>query len=177
MLENETIARPYAQAAFSEAREHNRLSEWSEALAFLAAVVSDPLMRRTIQDPRIAKPRLAQLVLEIGSERLSGEIQNFVKVLVHNGRLQFAPAVSRLFEVLRADAEGTVDIEVISAFELKREDLQRITQAVKKRLNKNVAVNTRTDRNLIGGVVIRVGDLVIDASLRGRLHQLQSEFI
>lgn len=176
MIENATIARPYATAAFALAQEQNELGPWSEALQFLAAVVTDPDMRRIISDPRIATVRLSELVLAIGSERYSGLVRNFVKLLADNGRLPLAPEIARLYEALRAEAQRSVDVEVTSAFALKAEETDKITGVVAQRLGKTVNLSTRVDRQLIGGAVVRVGDLVIDASLRGRLNQLSHAF-
>ena len=86
-----------------------------------------------------------------------------------------APAIARLYEELRAEAERVVDVDVITAYALDKAQEQVIAEAVKKRTGKQVKVATRIDRGLIGGVVVRIGDLVIDASLRGRLQQLASQ--
>ncbi|MGH8657120.1 MAG: F0F1 ATP synthase subunit delta [Gammaproteobacteria bacterium] len=176
MIENATIARPYAVAAFALAQERNELGAWSEALEFLAAVVAYPDMRRVISDPRIASARLSELVLAIGGERYAALVRNFVKLLVENGRLLLAPDIARLYEAKKAEAQRSVDVEVTSAFALKPEETDKIAQAVTQRLGKTVKLSTRVDRQLIGGAVVRVGDLVIDASLRGRLNQLGHAF-
>jgi F-type H+-transporting ATPase subunit delta len=176
MFENATIARPYGAAAFALAQERNELQAWSEGLALLSAVVMHPDMRRIISDPRIPKARLSELVLAIGGDRYLGAVRNFVKLLVRNGRLQVAPEIARLYEVKKAEAQGSVDVEVTSAFVLKPEESDKIAQALARRLSKTVNLSTRVDRKLIGGGVVRVGDLVIDASLRGRLNQLSHAF-
>lgn len=176
MIESTTIARPYASAAFAFAREQGALGAWAEALELLAAVVAHPDMRRIISDPRIASVRLSELVLAIGGERFPAPLRNFVKLLVENGRLLLAPEIARLYEGLKAEAQRSVDVDVSSAFELEPQERDKIAQALTQRLGKTVNLSARVDQKLIGGAVVRVGDLVIDASLRGRLNQLAHAF-
>ncbi|HYY16870.1 MAG TPA: F0F1 ATP synthase subunit delta [Gammaproteobacteria bacterium] len=175
MQEDTTIARPYAQAAFECAREQGQLEAWSKMLSFLSLLVADPTMRKIIQDPRIPRARLLELIFDIGGEYLLEQGRNFLKLLVEAGRIQLAPAIARLYEELRAEAERVVDVNVITAYALDNTQEQVIAEAVKKRTGKNVKVSTLVDRGLIGGVVVRIGDRVIDASVRGRLQQLASQ--
>ncbi|MGH8615886.1 MAG: F0F1 ATP synthase subunit delta [Gammaproteobacteria bacterium] len=176
MIENATIARPYAAAAFALAQEQNELKAWSGALEFLAAVVAHPDMRRIISDPRIGSARVSGLVLAIGGERYPTLVRNLVKLLVENGRLLLAPEIARLYEAKKAEAQRSVDVEVTSAFALRPEETDKIARAITQRLGKTVNLSTCVDRQLIGGAVVRVGDRVIDASLRGRLNQLRHAF-
>ena len=177
MLENITIARPYAAAAFSQAHEDGDLDSWSGALEFLGYVVSDPDMRKVILDPRVGKARLTQLLLDIGGDRFGPLLRNFVGLLVENERVHLAADIGSVFEKLRAGAEGTVEIEMISAYALSEREQQRIANAVAKRLGRQVEVATRVDKDLIGGAVVRVGDLVLDASVRGRLNKLEGALV
>ncbi len=173
MQESITIARPYAQAAFERAREQGKFEVWSKMLSFLGLMVVDPLMHKVIQDPRVPRARLLQLIFEIGDEHLQEEEgRNFVKLLVDTERIQFAPEIVRLYEALRAEAERVIDVDVVSAYELDEEQKQVIAEAVKKHIGREVKITAHMDRGLIGGVIIRIGDRVIDASLRGRLEQL-----
>jgi len=176
MQENTTIARPYAQAAFEEARQGNKLQAWSDMLSFLGVVIADPQMHKFIHDPRVPRTRLLDLISDLCGDRLFKEGQNFVKLLVEAGRIQHAPEIARLFDELRADAEGVVDVDVISAYPLEGEEEKVIAQAVTQRTGKQVKLTARIDKALIGGVIVRVGDMVIDASLQGRLRQLANQF-
>ncbi len=132
-------------------------------------------MHKLIQDPRISRARLFELIFDIGGEYLLEQGRNFLKLLVEAGRIQLIPEIARLYEELRAEAERVVDVDVITAYALDKAQEQVIAEAVKKRTGKQVKVATRIDRGLIGGVVVRIGDLVIDASLRGRLQQLATQ--
>jgi F-type H+-transporting ATPase subunit delta len=176
MLETATLARPYAQAAFEHARGSGQVSPWSEGLAFLAALFSDPALRGLVHDPRIGRPRLTQLIFDLAGERLTPDLRNFVRVLLDADRILILPEIARLYALLVAEAAGVVEVEVISAFALEEGQQLAIERAVRRRAGKEIDVKHRIDPALIGGAVIRMGDLVIDASVRGRLQQLASQF-
>lgn len=176
MFEHATVARPYARGVFEQAREQKQLEPWSEALAILSGIVSDPTVRKLIHDPRIAVGRLTDLILSIGGDKFFPMVKNFVKLLIAAGRIQFAPEIARQFEELRAQTEGRSDIEIVTAYELSEEEGDRLAKAISKRLGKEVNVTTQVDKALIGGALIRMGDQVIDASVRGRLQQLSANF-
>ena len=170
--DNFTVARPYAEAAYALAEETGKVTAWSDMVRFLGAVVADPDMRSIIKDPRIAEDKLTQLVLGISPGVFDAEFENFVRVLISSERLAVAPEIATVFEERRAKAEGIADVELVTAFPLDADQQSTITAAVKARLNREVRVTTTIDTSLIGGVLIRVGDLVIDASLKGRLQEL-----
>ncbi len=173
MQEDLTIARPYAQAVFELAREQDALAVWSQMLAFLAVVVAHDDMKRLIKDPRIAAAALEGLVLDIADGRLNQHGKNLVSQLIANGRLTIVPEMAELFEQLSARAQNVLNVDISSAYPLDAEHTQVITDAVASRFGKHVEVSTNTDPNLIGGAVIKVGDHVIDLSMRGRLTQLR----
>lgn len=172
MAEKSTLARPYAMAVFAQARDENDLPGWSDMLAFLDRVVTDPTMAGIIADPRVERSRLVSLALDVGEGTLSETGKNFVRVLVENRRLDLVPEIRLLYEAERADFERRSRVEVRTAFELDEQYQQIIREAVAKRTGRDVDFDITVDDTLIGGVVIRVGDTVIDASLRGRLDQL-----
>lgn len=176
MLEKTTIARPYAQAAFEQAQEEADLHKWSAMLQLLSVVVSNPAMASVIKNPRLERSKLAELVLEICSGHLTETFQNFVRLLTFTDRLSLAPQIHELFEKKRTDAEGIAKITVTSAYPLEDDQEEKIRQFMTRRIGKKIEIITRVDGSLIGGVVIRAGDSVIDASLRGRLRQLSHNF-
>jgi F-type H+-transporting ATPase subunit delta len=177
-MERTTIARPYAQAAFEFATEQNTLMQWAEAINFLSVIASDSLMKKAISDPKISNEQLFELVSSVGENALSSDqINNFVKLLIENDRLQFAPEMSDLFSKEHARQKGVATVEVTSANALTDEESQVIAEAMQKRLGSSVEINASVDETLIGGAVIRAGDMVIDASVRGRLQKLANNFI
>jgi F-type H+-transporting ATPase subunit delta len=177
MQERLTIARPYALAAFEVAQQHRELDSWSTALEFLAAVVRDPDLRELSRDPRCGTDRLVALLLDLGGARFNERHRNFVSMLVHASRIDVAPEIAQLFELHRADAEGSLNIEVTSAYPLDRQQQDAIAQAVRQRLSRDIVVSSHVDPTLIGGAVIRAGDTVIDLSVRGRLAALAASLL
>ncbi len=175
MQENTTLARPYAVAAFEQAQDEGKLSDWSKMLHVLSLVVSDAQMQSVMDNPKIGAQALSDFVLDVCGQHLSDTGKNFVKLLVDTERLSLAPFIYQLFEQNRANTEGIVEVEVVSAFPVESDEQKKIADAMGKRLGKKIEISTRIDESLIGGIIIRAGDSVIDASVKGRLKQLGNE--
>ncbi len=177
MLEKTTIARPYAQAIFELAQEQGTLSSWSDQLELLVRIATDEDMRRLLGDPRISKEQLEALLLDIAGDGLDELGRNFVKVLTGAERFELCPEIRTLFEVLKAEAEKVIEVEIRSAYPLDDSEKQKLSEAIRSRLGRSVELDTTEDASLIGGVVVRAGDEVMDLSLRGRLEEMASKFI
>lgn len=173
MTEKTTLARPYASAAFKQAQEESKLDEWSNMLQFLSMVVRNPTVLGIVSHPRIETERLTRLLFDIGEGKLSETGQNFLRVLMEHRRLPLLPEIAALFERQRAEFEQRREVEVIAAYRLQTKYQQAIKNAMTKRLGQEVNLSVQIDRSLIGGVIIRAGDTVIDASLRGRISRLE----
>jgi F-type H+-transporting ATPase subunit delta len=172
MAEKATIARPYARAAFAFAREASALAVWSEALAGAAAVVGDARISRLIGNPKIAAAQLIDLIAEILGGKLDAKVRNFLEELARNRRLGVLPQIADMFEAMRAEIENIADVQVTSAEALNDAQKQRLASVLKKRLQREVRLHCDVDAALIGGAIVRSGDLVIDGSLRARLERL-----
>lgn len=170
-----TIARPYAEAVFSRAMESGRVTEWGAALDFLAAVVSDSAARDFLTNPAVDQQMKVDLVLQVAGDRLDSEGENLVRLLVENGRLVLSPEIARLYEQMRNEHEGTLDVQVISAYALDPELEKELAQILGEKLGSEVRISSEQDPGLIGGVKIRAGDLVIDGSVAGQLSRLANE--
>ena len=175
MAERATIARPYAKAAFEYARDTQAFAEWSQGFAVAAQVVADPRIEELVKNPELTAADHASLVNDVADERLNPGIKNFVRVLAENHRMLLLPEIAAHFEFLRSQAENTVDVEVVSAVPLDAAQTEKLTQALDKRLKARVRMKNSVDAGLLGGAVIRAGDLVIDGSLKGRLERLRTE--
>lgn len=174
MQENITAARPYAQAVFAQAKEDNSLDTWSGNLNLLNMVVADPQMQVLLKNPTIKADVLAGIIVDICGDQIDDMGRNFIRVLASARRLPLTGHIHELYAAARAAAENTVEVSVSSAFQLEQTEIDRISDSMSKRLGKKVTVTTNIDKDLIGGVVIRAGDSVIDASVMGRLKQLGS---
>ena len=175
MAEATTLARPYAQAVFEIALDGKKLGNWSEALSTLSAIAADEQIAGLISNPNIEAAQLADLIISVAKDKLDQEGKNFVKVLAENGRLDVIAEISSSFEALKAEAEKTVKAEVISAFKVSPEQKKSLEDALKKRLGCDVEVSSTVDKSIIGGAIIRAGDLIIDGSVTGQLDRLASE--
>lgn len=167
-----TLARPYARAAFETAIADGSLKAWSASLGLLGALLQDSKVASYLADPSRSTGAQGQTLLDLCGSELDAKAQNFVLVLAANKRLALLPDISVLFEELKADYEKTVDVEVISAFGMDAAAESNLVAALKKRLQRDVKLNVSVDRALIGGMIVRAGDLVIDGSVRGRLNKL-----
>jgi F-type H+-transporting ATPase subunit delta len=172
MAETTTIARPYAQAAFRFANAQHALKDWSGMLGLLAAIAADDGMRKLIESPRITEHQLADLFIQVASEHIDEKCSNFVRVLADNHRLALLPDIAALFEIQRRSAEGRVEAELISAFPASEAQQAMIVASLQKRLGRKIDLTCKVDASLVGGAIIRAGDLVIDGSVRGKLERL-----
>ena len=169
MSEALTTARPYAQAAFEEAQKLSDLKGWSEVLLALAEAVTYPEIRNVISSPRVVKAQLGDLLSDVLGGKLKPQQMNFIKVLAENQRLLLLPEIASIFEVLKSEAEKSVNVEVDSAFELSAAQQDKIVSSLKKRMGREIKLTCKVNKELLGGVVIRAGDKVIDGSARTRL--------
>ena len=172
MAERVTIARPYAKAAFVTAQAQRQLAAWSQMLAAAAAGVGEPAVQSLLGSPRLPSQQVAQIFIELVGQELGDSGANFIRLLAENRRLGLLPVIAQVFAQLRADAERTIEATVISASPLGDEERVALAEALKKRLNREVTLQCETDSRLIGGAVIRAGDLVIDGSVRSKLERL-----
>ena len=175
MADRLTIARPYARAAFEEARKNAGLAPWSEALQAAAIVVQDPRVASLLDNPRVTPEQLAGLVDGIAAAPLGEHGANFVRTLAANSRLGYLPEIATLFDTMKDDAQGVADVTVTSAAALDEPQRAKLVTALEKRLKRQVRLHCAIDKHLIGGAVLRSGDLVIDGSLRTRLDRIAYE--
>ncbi|HCB12683.1 MAG TPA: F0F1 ATP synthase subunit delta [Gammaproteobacteria bacterium] len=172
-------ARPYARAAFEEAQETGNLPLWSELLSTAAAVAADPALQRLLGpwNPQMRGDQKAELVAGVcrdvrGDEEAPEAFVTFLKMLAEFHRLHMLPSIAVLFERLRAEAESILHAELISSATVTDTQRNRVIAALKAKFHRDVALDCKIDESLIAGAVIRVGDLVIDGSARGRLDKL-----
>ena len=179
MADNNTVARPYAQAIFEIADGAGLLAEWSESLAIAAQLLGDRGLADYLQDPAFNDRQrldfLTGLFDKAGSAKLAGgdaKGTNFLKLLIENDRVAVLPEIAEHFDALKAKVENSVDAVVTSAVALSERQLEEVAGSLKARLGRDVRITTEIDETLIGGAVIRAGDVVIDGTLRARLEGL-----
>lgn len=172
MAELSTLARPYAKAAFEYANENSAVDQWSKMLALLAELSSVPAVSALINAPGLTAKVKAEKLVEICGDALNDKGANFLRNLSENRRLPLLPQIQILFGALKAEQERTLDVEVVAAFAMDQAQQDRLAGVLQKRLERAININVSVDASLLGGVVIRAGDTIIDGSVSGRLAKL-----
>jgi F-type H+-transporting ATPase subunit delta len=168
LAEVATIARPYAEAAFAFADKANALGAWSKTLGALAVVAADRDMQEAIGNPKYSTDQIYGLVASVSGD-MSKEAQNFLRLLIENGRVALLPQIREQFEELKNEREGVVDAVITSAMPLEPAQVAALVADLEKRFKRKINPLVSVDKELIGGVRVLVGDEVIDGSVRGKL--------
>ncbi|MCG7499277.1 F0F1 ATP synthase subunit delta [Vibrio sp. Of7-15] len=171
MSEMATIARPYAKAAFDFAVEKGELAKWGQMLTFTAEVTKNEDIADLLNGA-VTADKMAEILISICDEQLDDFGQNLIKVMAENGRLQVLPEVCNQYLLMQQEHEKLIDVDVVSAVVLTEQQEADISAKLETRLSRKVKLNCSVDEALLGGVIIRAGDLVIDNSARGRLNRL-----
>lgn len=173
MAELTTVARPYAKAAFEFARDKGSLADWSAQLALVASVAGNAEFAAYLSRPMLTSAQQAEALLKVAGDKINAEVSNFVTEVVNNKRIDALSAIAELFEAYRAEQEQSAGVTVASAYPLDDAQQSALAATLGQKLGRKVAIaEVNVDRSLIGGVIIRSGDLVIDASVRGKLNKL-----
>jgi F-type H+-transporting ATPase subunit delta len=177
MADRLTVARPYAKAAFAQAKADGALAAWSTALERAALAAGDGRVRALFGSPNVTAAQLADLVSGVAGEGLDQNGRNFIALLAENKRLPFLAEISQIFNALKDDAERVVDVHITAATALPAAEGAQLTAALERRFDRKVRVQSDIDPELIGGAVVRAGDLTIDGSVKARLARLARELI
>lgn len=171
-MERATLARPYAQALAKLAAEGGAWGPWADRMDCVAAVVADDQVQSLVNNPAVDSGRVADLVLSVCGDRMGADGANLVRLLAENRRLALAADIAAQFQALKAAQEGELTAHVTSAYELTAAQMAALVAKLETKFGRKVIATQSTDPDLIGGVVIQVGDEVLDASVRGGLDAL-----
>ena len=172
-----SIARPYAKAAFSSAIENDNLDVWSVLLGQTALLVKEKPMQALLKDRRLDKMVAYECLLAACKPLVFQEGKNFLKLLALYQRLLVLPEIERLFASYKAEKTNRVTAQAISAVSLTKIEEQTLANALERRLQREIKLDYSVDDYLLGGLVIRIGDLVIDSSVRGKLERLRATLV
>ncbi len=175
MAEAATIARPYAEAIFSLAKGEDALSEWSDAINAIASVVQNADGAELINDPLVNAKTRAETIIGVATDDLGPEASNLVRLLAEKSRLGVAPEIASAYDALCAAEQNTLDVDVTTAIGLNDEQTTRLKTALQNRLNKTIRLHVTEDENVLGGAVIKAGDLVFDHTVSGQLERLHQK--
>jgi F-type H+-transporting ATPase subunit delta len=171
MSELTTIARPYAKAAFEFAVEKGAVDTWNEMLLFAGEVAKNEQVAQFLSGSHSAEKQ-TEIMIQVCAEQLNEYGQNLIKVMAENKRLVALPAVADLFAEFKADYDKEIEVDVISATELAAEQQDKLIAALEKRFARKVKLNCSVDNSVVGGLVIKAGDTVIDGTVSGKLNRL-----
>lgn len=175
MSSPETLARPYAKAAFELAQGENALAGWDDMLALVSTIVVDPTMARLLESPEVSAKQAVAVITEIaGDAAVQTRFSDFLSVLSFNGRLSLLPQVAGMYRDLREEAEKRLSVKVVSAVPLDENQANRMREALARRFDCEIELKNEINADVIGGAVVYAGDQVIDGSLRGRLQKLSN---
>lgn len=172
MAESLTIARPYAQAAYELARQHNSLQAWVEMLSIAAVISTNERVQAYIDNPEIGTKQKEDLFFSILGEKVNEAGSNFIRLLLANDRLKVLPQIYELFKELKSEQEGQLSAKVSSAFPLTDTQTKELIENLQARFKRKVEIQVEVDKDLIGGVIVEIGDEIIDASARGKLQAI-----
>lgn len=182
-----TIARPYAEALFALVRaRRDRLDELSESLGVARALMADGQVETFLANPALDDAQRLEFLQGLfaaaagqdsvfaGAREHGG---NFLRILLENDRVAALPAIADRYEALKARVQNTLDVVVTSATPLSGERQADLARALRARLGREVRLATAIDEGLLGGAVIRAGDIVIDGSVSSRLDSLTNALL
>jgi F-type H+-transporting ATPase subunit delta len=177
MSDFDTAARPYAKAVFELATDEGNPQVWQDLLQLASAVASDSDMQAVFESPSMLSKDQSELFLSVMSgvndaPEQTADFKNLAALLAENGRLAGFPAIASAFETLKQEAEGKIEVQVISAQELTAGQQEAMAKSLALKLGKEVSMSSEVDESLIAGAIIHAGDMVIDGSARGRLEKL-----
>jgi F-type H+-transporting ATPase subunit delta len=173
MAVSEAIARRYAQAYFDLAQEAGDIDAWGRELSRVAEALSDPDVAAALANPRLRAPQRAELAATLleGTRKQAG---NLVRLLIERNRIGALPQVVTHFQRLADRASGLTRAEVVTAVPVDDATAARIKRTLADRIGGAVETTVAQDPEILGGLVIRIGDRVIDGSVRTRLQQLRT---
>jgi F-type H+-transporting ATPase subunit delta len=175
MAEKATVARPYARAAFAHAKDKGQLGEWSAWLRRTRETVTSDEYLQLRRSPGVRTGQLIDVLTAAAGPSLDAHGRALIDLLAEYGRLDHLPEIATLFEALVAEDQNVADVKVVSAVALEDRQKERLVAALRGRLKREVRLHCTTDASLIGGAIVRSGDLLIDGSLKGKLGRLETE--
>jgi len=174
-MELSTCARPYAKAVFDLAMKDNTEDKWDHDLDLLAKVVGINKVRYTMSSPKKSTFEKVETVIGICGKDLSYKAKKLVSLLTSNGRIDLIPYIHNLFKIYKANSEGVIRIEVTTAGAISEEQKKELSQKLNKKFNCETVLSVNVDRKLMGGMVVKYGDTVIDGSVKARLDRLKEQ--
>lgn len=177
MARRDSGARRYAEAAFQVAMRDDTLDAWRRELDAAAEVVGDERALRILANPATPTERRAAVLTDLLGDRASGPVHNLVQLLLRRGRIEQVSRVAAQFRRLDDERRGITHATATSATPLSPDEVRALTTRLEETTGGRIALVVEVDPSLLGGLVVRVGDRLIDGSVRGRLERLRAQLI
>lgn len=177
MISPAVVARPYAKAVFSLAKQENQLDLWDDVLSFYAQVMQNKSTQDFLNHPKCVASMAIDFLSSLKSDGVTASVKNLFRVLAQFDRLLLVPEIAQQFHRLRLKEEQTVAVKLVIAKPLSEGFLQKFQDALQRKHNQHIQLTVEVDESLIGGAIIEIGDSVVDGSIRGRLSRLSESFI
>ena len=175
MTSQSVIARPYAEAAFSIAKQDSSIEEWSSDMQKIKAVFTNEKIISLLSNPDLSYSDKTQIFLDLFEGEISDKASSFIKVCGNNKRLKNLPEIINFFNELALESLNKKNVAVFSPFQLEEKQIQKITSALEERLDSEVVIDFEIDKSLIGGLKIAYEDQVLDMSIKRKLGLLQTQ--
>ena len=172
-----TIARPYAKALFTFAKERDELAHWSTVLRTLARIAQEKKVVAMLTSPNLSSVQRVEHMVFLVKESIDVYEKNFLSLLAEHKRLLLLPWVAYVFFLLKDQEENIQNVTFFSAYPLSNEHKKILINKVALRLGKTVTVNTVIDPSLVGGVKICAGDWVCDYTVHAQLNTLAKAIV
>ncbi|CAB5498658.1 ATP synthase delta chain (EC [Bathymodiolus thermophilus thioautotrophic gill symbiont] len=177
-MELTTIAKPYANAVFEIAQHNKSHAHWRGVLEVGASVANDATMRAFVASPNSTKANKAKTIVTIFTSALdralSKQEKTFIGLLLENDRINALPSILELFDAMSNLSSDAKAFHVISAYKLNKKEEDQIVKDLSDKYKTTISIDTEIDEDLVGGVVIKEGDKVIDLSIKARVNELGS---
>jgi F-type H+-transporting ATPase subunit delta len=176
MAELATVARPYAEALFRVAKAGN-LAQWSDLVSEMAQIGSHEEVLAYARNPKVSDRDVTAAIQALLKSPLNAEANNFLSMLIENGRVQLLPEIGAQFQLLKNSAEGAADADITSAFDMSEAQVAELVKVLEKKFSRKLKPSVTVDPSLIGGVRVVVGDEVLDTSVTAKLQQLRTALV
>ena len=177
MARRDSAARRYAEAAFEVALRDDTVETWRSELELAAQLAGDERALQVLANPAIPGERRGEAIGEMLRKRVSTPVLNLIQLMLRRGRIDELPRVAAEFRRLDDDRQGITHATATSAAELTRDEIRALTARLEQQTGGRVELAVEVDPSLLGGIVVRVGDRLIDGSVRGRLERLRNQLI
>ncbi len=169
-----TLSRPYAKAAFELAEADDGTGNWTDMLGLASTLVSEESLANLLQSPEVTNSQVLDILAGTAGEAFNSRFRDFLSVLSENKRLPLLPEITTLYQRLREEADKLLRVKVVSAYALEENQATRLKEALAKRFDREILLESEVDSSVIGGAVVYAGGQVIDGSLRDRLTKLSN---